>query len=74
LLDAQIGAAHGHLLDLSTVPGPDDGTLKAVSELRAKAELSADERAFLEYFELLEEIRLALGVLERLPEVAHRGG
>ncbi len=51
----------GHLLDLSTVPSPDEGTLKSVAELRAKATLSADERAFLEYFELLEEIRFALG-------------
>jgi hypothetical protein len=53
--------ANGYLLDLSTVPSPDDGTLEAVAELRAKAALSADERAFLEYFELMEEIRLALG-------------
>jgi hypothetical protein len=53
--------AHGHLLDLSTVPSPDEGTLKAVAALRAKAELSIDERAFLEYFELMEEMRAALG-------------
>ena len=43
------------------VPGPDEGTLKAVADLHAKSALSADERAFLEYFELLEEIRSALG-------------
>lgn len=53
--------AQGQLLDLSTVPGPDEGTLKVVARLRAKTELSADERAFLEYFELLEEIRSAIG-------------
>lgn len=53
--------AHGSLLDLSTVPMPDEGTLSAVAALRAKAALSEDERLFLEYFDLLEEIRLALG-------------
>jgi hypothetical protein len=53
--------AHGHLLDLSTVPSPDEGTLKAVADLRGKATLSAEEQAFLEYFELLEQIRFALG-------------
>jgi hypothetical protein len=52
--------AHGYSL-VSTVPSPDEGTLKAVAELRAKTSLSADERAFLEYFDLMEEIRLALG-------------
>ena len=53
--------ANGQLLDLSTVPLPDEGTLLAVAELRAKATPSPDERAFLEYFNLLEEIRAALG-------------
>jgi len=52
--------AQGHLLDVSTVPSPDLGTLKAVAQLRAEASLSADQRAFLEYFELMEEIRSAL--------------
>jgi hypothetical protein len=53
--------ANGYLLDLSTVPSPDEETLKAVAELRAKTSLCADERAFLEYFDLTEEIRIALG-------------
>jgi len=35
--------------------------LKAVAEIRSKTELSTDERAFLEYFELMEEMRSALG-------------
>jgi len=52
--------AEGHLLDLSKVPSPDEGTLRAVTELRAKPALTADEREFLEYFDLVEEIRLAL--------------
>lgn len=53
--------ANGYLLDISTVPSPDEETLKAVTEFRAKTSLSDDERAFLEYFDLMEEIRLALG-------------
>src|SRR5262245_33779581 len=53
--------ANGGLLDLSTVPSPDDGTVQAVAELRSKASLTDDERAFLEYFDMLEEIRTALG-------------
>jgi hypothetical protein len=53
--------AHGYPLDVSTVPSPDEGTLRAVAELRAKTSLSADERAFLEYFDLMEELRIALG-------------
>jgi hypothetical protein len=53
--------ANGYLLDLSTVPSPDEGTLNAVAELRTKASPSADERAFLEYFDLMEEMRIALG-------------
>jgi hypothetical protein len=48
-------------LDLSTVPSPDEGRAEFVAELRAKQTLTADERAFLDYFELLEEIRSALG-------------
>ena len=42
------------------MPSPDEDTLKAVAEFRAKPALSPDERAFLEYFELMEEIRIAL--------------
>jgi hypothetical protein len=52
--------ANGYLLDISTVPSPDEETRKAVVELRAKTSLSPDERAFLEYFDVMEEIRLAL--------------
>lgn len=53
--------ARGRPLDLSALPQPDEGTLKAVAELRSRTSLSADERDFLEYFDLLEEIRGALG-------------
>ena len=54
-------AAHHHLLDLSSLPQPDEGTIQAVAEIRLKAQPSAEEIEFLEYFELLETIRLALG-------------
>lgn len=57
--------ANGQFLDRSTVPRPDEGTLKAVASLRAKPSLSTDEQAFLEYFDLLEEIRSALQGSER---------
>lgn len=53
--------ANGYPLDLSTVPSPDGDTLKAFAEFRAKPSPSPDERAFLEYFDLMEEIRIALG-------------
>jgi hypothetical protein len=46
---------------LSALPQPDEGTLKAVAELGSKTSPSADQRDFLEYVDLLEEIRGALG-------------
>jgi hypothetical protein len=52
---------HGQLLDLSTVPLPDEKTLEVIAEIRCNPSPSAEERIFLEYFELLEEIRSALG-------------
>jgi len=51
----------GRLLDISKVPIPDDETLTQVDMLRTKGERSDEETAFLEYFDLLEEIRAALG-------------
>jgi len=53
-------AANGYEVDPTTVPRPDDETLTAVARLRAKPLLSAAERAFLEYFELTEQIRSTL--------------
>jgi hypothetical protein len=52
--------ARGEPLDVPKVPVPDQGTLSQVKLLRKKAELTQAERAFLEYFDLLEEIRYAL--------------
>lgn len=50
----------GGLIDVSKVPTPDEGTVTHVRVLRAKADRSQEETAFLEYFDLLEEIRASL--------------
>ncbi len=50
----------GGLIDVSKVPTPDEETLVHVRMLRAKAKKSEEETAFVEYFDLLEEIRLSL--------------
>jgi hypothetical protein len=50
----------GEHVPRSQVPDADNATLDQVRELRRKANLDPDERAFLEYFELLEELRTAL--------------
>jgi len=38
----------------------DEGTLRFVSELRAKETRTREEQAFLDYFGLLDEVRLAI--------------
>ena len=38
----------------------DDETLRVVAELQAKANRTEEEQAFLDYFALLEEVRLAV--------------
>jgi len=45
---------------LSKVPTPDRETVAYVAMLRTKDGYSQEEAAFLEYFDLLEEIRSAL--------------
>jgi hypothetical protein len=50
----------GGLLDVSKVPLPDEETVTHVGMLRAKDDRSPEEIAFLEYFDLLEEIRSLL--------------
>jgi hypothetical protein len=50
----------GGLIDVSKVPTPDEETVTYVGLLRAKADRSEEETAFLEYFDLLEEIRSSL--------------
>jgi hypothetical protein len=50
----------GYPLDISKVPTPDHKTVAQVAMLRKKGDKSQEEMAFLDYFDLLEEIRLAL--------------
>jgi uncharacterized protein YjaG (DUF416 family) len=52
--------ASGRLLDTSKVPNPDNETVVYVASLRKKPGQSHEETAFLEYFDLLVEIRSAL--------------
>ena len=47
-------------IDYSNIPDPDRNIWQLVGQLRNKKELQADEREFLCYFDLLEEIRCAL--------------
>jgi hypothetical protein len=52
----------GKAVNRAEVPEPDLGTLEAESALRlkARAQLSAEERDFLEYFEHMERVRACL--------------
>jgi hypothetical protein len=54
-------AAQGHFDENSTIPAPDTPTISHASILRKKDDKSPAEMAFLEYFDLLEEIRSVLG-------------
>ena len=53
-------ALHGEHFDSSDIPIPDAETIEFVNGLRTQHRLLADEKAFLEYFDLLEQVRLAL--------------
>jgi hypothetical protein len=50
----------GALLDVLKIPVPDVETVAYTSELRAKSNRTSEEVIFLEYFDLLEQVRLAL--------------
>jgi hypothetical protein len=50
----------GGLLDVSKIPIPDAETIAYTSALRAKSNRTSEEAIFLGYFDLLEQIRLAL--------------
>ena len=52
--------ARGAPVDVAKIPEPDAETVEYVNALRAKGARAQDEQAFLEYFDLLEEIRSAL--------------
>jgi hypothetical protein len=54
-------AAQGHFVENSAIPAPDEPTVSHASMLRKKGDKSPAEMAFLEYFDLLEEIRSVLG-------------
>ena len=53
-------AVRGGVLDVSKVPDPDEETIRQVQVLRKKHHLTSEEMKFLEYFNLLEEIGIAL--------------
>jgi hypothetical protein len=52
----------GKAVNRAEIPEPDLETLEAVTALRlkARAQLSEEERDFLEYFEHMEQVRAAL--------------
>jgi hypothetical protein len=52
--------ARGAPVDVDKIPEPDAGTLEYVVALRKKVMRTQDEQEFLDYFDLLEEIRSAL--------------
>lgn len=53
-------AAHGQCLAPSQVPTPDAETLEYVKHLQAAEGLNDEERAFLRYYGLLDELRRVL--------------
>lgn len=53
-------ALKGVAIEVAQLSPADEETLSAVERIRAKDTLSPDEKAFLSYFDLLEEIRVAL--------------
>ena len=50
----------GGLSDVSKIPTPDEETVATVNKWLARGERSTEEEKFLEYFDLLEELRLLL--------------
>ena len=59
-------AARGEPVAVAEIPIPDSETAACVNELRRKQILGPEERDFLSYFDLLEQMRVALR--------ANRGG
>jgi hypothetical protein len=53
-------ASRGERIPRSEIPVSDEETARFVSELRKKSATTDEERAFLQYFDLLEQIRFAL--------------
>lgn len=53
-------ASRGQRVDASEVPVPDRETVRQVERLRRKDHLSKEEAKFLEYFDVLDRLRLIL--------------
>ena len=53
-------ASRGEQIVLSEIPASDQETARCVAEMRQKSDISDEECAFVQYFDLLEEIRMAL--------------
>jgi hypothetical protein len=64
-------AAQDHFDENSAIPAPDEPTTSYASMLRKKGGKSSAEIAFLEYFDLLEEIDLFWTTSVGASEVAH---
>jgi len=50
----------GEVVDLSQLPVPDEETVKQIDVLRQKDQRTSEEKDFLEYFGVLEEMRSKL--------------
>ncbi|MCP4547324.1 MAG: hypothetical protein GY835_12775 [bacterium] len=53
-------ASRGGCVECSEVPVPAEETVNQVELLRKKDHISAEESAFLQYFDVLEQLRVAL--------------
>jgi len=53
-------ASQGELVPAAEIPDPDDETARCVDELRRKESPNQEEREFLLYFDLLEDLRVAM--------------
>jgi hypothetical protein len=53
-------ASRGETVSAAEVPGPDTETLRYVSEVSDRGASGKEELAFIEYFNLLEDVRRAL--------------
>jgi hypothetical protein len=53
-------ACRGEVVPPSEIPVPDDETSRCVAELQQRSDIRQEERAFLQYFDLLEQIRMVL--------------
>lgn len=59
-------ASHGRPVLISELPLPDQETLKFIEELRGNHSPTNEEQLFLQYFDMLESLRMAL--IRELPQ------